>query len=188
MDAEGKLGKEKEKHFKFLSFLKNNKLIKITKNKKAYVAIVCLLSLIVFAIFFSSVGSKKANNNTVEQPSSSTVDFVSETEARLKTILSSVKGISDVNVYISVSSTPIFCYATDTTSQNGSNQETSNIVFSKSGTSTTPVLVKTIYPEIKGVLIVAKGAGEAKVKLMLCDCLSSVLNVPASCIQILEGK
>ena len=180
---------DKSKKFKILNIFSGLKLPKLKNNKKFYVSIVCLLSILVLAIFLSSFKTTTQKATTQNsQILTTTQDYVTETENRLKNILTSVKGISDVKVYLSVSSTPEFVYATDKNSQNSSNAENNSVVFSKNGTATSPVLVKTIYPEINGVLIVAKGAGEAKMKLMLCDCLSSVLNVPTSCIQILEGK
>ena len=188
--------KESTKTQKF-SFSSIFNFFKRTKNKpqKAFnkwaIIIACVLFLVVLVIFFDSFKSK--DNAKTNASSASVIDvssFAEYTENRLSSIINSISGITNAKVYLSFSGSPEVVYAEDFSenSNNGSIIKTSSIVFSKSGTATTPCVVKTNYPKILGVLVVAKGVKDAKTKLMLENCLSAVLSVPIASIEILEGK
>ena len=162
---------------------------KIAGNRKVSYVIVILLIALVLILFVSSFFKTNQNSNTTNNYSTSISDnsFESFMEDRLSRVLNSVKGISSVKVFVSVESSNIVNYAKDvvTDSNNSKNGET--IVFSKNGTKTEPVIISLTYPEIKGVLVVAKGI-TPKTNLELTNCLSLVLNIPLSSIQIMEGK
>lgn len=164
-------------------------------NKKFLLCIAGILFLIIIGIFVSSFSSgSQSKTQTLKNASNTALgsgkEYVTDVENRLSTILNSVKGISNVEVFISVNSSPKITYAEDITESenNGNKTVKSSIVLSKDGTITTPVVIVEYYPEITGILIVAKGAGDVKTKLMLADTISAVLRIPSSCIQILEGR
>ncbi|MCR5553428.1 MAG: hypothetical protein K6F08_01650 [bacterium] len=159
-------------------------LSKLKLSKKAMFSLCAVLFLIVIAIFATSFKStnKISEKTKTETAVSSYQTFI---EGRLVNIISSIKGLDNVKVYVSVGSSPEIVYATDKSSDSTKNGET--IVFSKNSSQTTPVIISEKYPEILGVLIVCKGITQ-KLNLDLTNSLSLVLNVPISCIQILEGK
>ena len=88
-------------------------------------------------------------------------------ENKLKNVISKISGVGEANVIITLESGFTYEYATDT--------ETKTIT--SGGTETTlttqtvilvngqPVVVKQIYPVVKGVVIVAKGAENFAVKM-----------------------
>ena len=159
-------------------------LAKFKLNKKAMFSLCAILFLIVIALFTTSLNS---TNKTSEQTKDETVNFSYQTfvEEGLVRIISSIKGLDNVKVFVSVGSSPEIVYATDKNIDSTKTGETT--VFSKNSSQTTPVIISEKYPEILGVLIVAKGLTQ-KLNLDLTNSLSLVLNVPISCIQILEGK
>ncbi|MBO4570077.1 MAG: hypothetical protein J5689_02565 [Clostridia bacterium] len=159
-------------------------LAKFKLNKKAMFSLCAILFLIVIALFTTSLNS---TNKTSEQTKDETANLSYQTfvEERLVNIISSIKGLDNVKVYVSVGSSPEIVYATDKNIDSTKTGETT--VFSKNSSQTTPVIISEKYPEILGVLIVAKGLTQ-KINLDLTNSLSLVLNVPISCIQILEGK
>ena len=159
-------------------------LARLKLNKKAMFSLCAVLFLVVIALFTTSfkTTNKPSEQTKIEQTVSSYQTFVEE---RLVNVISSIKGLDNVKVYVSVGSSPEIVYASDKTSDSTKNGET--IVFSKSSSQTNPVIISEKYPEILGVLIVAKGLTQ-KLNLDLANSLSLVLNVPISCIQILEGK
>ena len=180
--------KTKKIFFGFLNFFK--KKLKANKPNKKFAFILCaVLFFIVAIIFISSFKTNKTEAVSTEQPST-IASFSEYTESRLSNIINSISGVSNAKVYISLSSSPEIIYAKDVTenNNNGSIIKTESIIFSKAGTQTSPCVVKTNYPKINGVLVVARGVSSAKTKLTLANCLSAVLNVPVASIEILEGK
>ena len=61
-------------------------------------------------------------------------------------------------------------------------------IFNKDGSSSSAVIVVKKYPEIEGVLIVASGADDVKLKLKIIDAISVVLSIAPTNIEVLEGK
>ena len=49
-------------------------------------------------------------------------------------------------------------------------------------------MLNEYYPKIKGVVIVADGAGDNQVKTDIYQAAKAVLNVSASRIEVFEGK
>ena len=174
----------KKVKFKFLSNLKS----KLKINKKLALSLAVVLALVCFALFASSLFS--SSNKTETKQASDQTSYEVFVEQRLSNIINSIKGLSGAKVYVSVGQSPEIIYATDQTDSAStltSSKSGQSIVFSKNGTKSEPVIISTKYPEIKGILIVCKGI-TPKMNLDLTNCLSLVLNVPISCIQIMEGK
>ena len=162
------------------------------KMSRLKICVVCILVLLVVGLSlncFKSLGTNKTKSQTITQTSSAK-NYIENLEERLSSLVSGVSGVSGARVFISVDSSPKIIYATDEQkTENGGNiTSSSSITFIKDGTQTQPVVVMTQYPEIKGVLIVARGVGDPRVRLSLSDAFSAVLHIPASNIQILEGR
>ena len=171
---------------KFFNF--KTLLTKLKQNRKAAFCVAAILFLVLIAIFASAFNKNQSVTQTQTLTSESADSFGSYeefVEKRLTTILNSVKGISNVKVYISVGSTPKIVYAQSEPTSNQTNG--TSVIFTKSGTTQTPVIISKTYPEIVGVLIVCKGLTQ-KLNIDLTNSLSLVLNVPVGCIQIMEGK
>jgi len=69
-----------------------------------------------------------------------------------------------------------------------SSTTTSSAVFVKDGTITRPVVKIEKLPKIIGVLVIAKGAGDLKMKTTLTNIISSVLDTNISNVEVLEGR
>ena len=182
MDFVGKIAKIKEK----IVYLYN-------KNKKIFIgAVVCFFGFVVL-IYFYFFNSKKSStsikNNSVNISISDYTDMV---ENKLENMLSTIKNISFVNVFVMVDSLPINNYLFETensknTNSNGiiSEINKSSIVYEKNGSNSTPVLVSTTLPKITGVLIVTSKINTST-KLSIINSVSIVLNVDESCITLLQ--
>ena len=170
----------------FLSKLKN-------RFKPLKTIIVCVLSLVVVLIFASSFKSKSVTKKQENLTSNfSSLEYCKMQENRLESVLGSVKGISNVKVFVMVSESPEIVFLQDTnknsqnTSQNESVQTTTVLV--KNGSISQPVVKVERLPKITGVLIIAKGAGDLKIKTSLVNIVSSVLGANISNVEVLEGK
>ena len=78
--------------------------------KKFEITLALLLSMIVLAIFMSSMKSKGKEEKQNELVVMEKQDYIDKTEQRLQTILASVKGAGKVKVFISASSTSEIIY------------------------------------------------------------------------------
>ena len=169
---------------------------KIKLGKKAMMALALLLSLIVVIIFISSFQNKTIDsvNQTEKIDNENTMDFISKTERRLETILSSIKGAGDVKVFVMASESSEIIFASDEDikeSGEGVNKTISAskaIVFTKDGSKTETIVSLEIYPEITGVLVVAEGANDEKRRLMILNAVSVALNLENSKIEVLAGE
>ncbi len=166
-----------------------DKLKKI-KHIEIYIAIIA--ALIIIAIYLSSFGGKGKqtstdDNSQISQETFSTsAEYVVYLENKLDSVLSSVKGASETKVIITLETGFEYDYATK-----------EEIKQTSSGTITTtslvlidgkPVITKEYYPKIKGIVVVAKGVEDVKVKMDILTLIQTVIEVDNAKITILAGK
>ena len=171
-----------------------NKLLKkLSLNKKLkliFAGVLFLVVLIIFSstFFLSEKEEKLEYQNTILEANS----FVTNTENRLKNVLGFMKEIETIEVFVYVKSSEEIVYLKDqeTTTNQTSNNTTvkETVVFSKDGSSSKAIVVVTKYPKIEGVLIVAGGSFDAKLKLKIIDAVSCILSIAPTNIEVLEGK
>ena len=173
--------KQKKLLTDFLSFSKSNKF-------KMLLAI--CLGVVVVVIFASSLKSNDKQNDS-DNVVPVVASYAENTENRLKKILSSLDGVSNVNVFVYVLSSEEIVYKEDvdeTIQSSGQSSTKKTTVFNKNGTSSSAVVVVTKYPKIEGILIVAHFHEDARIKLKIIDAVSCVLSIASSHIEVLEGK
>ncbi|MFZ5816803.1 MAG: stage III sporulation protein AG [Bacillota bacterium] len=116
--------------------------------------------------------------------------------------LSLIRGAGRVRVLVTLEAGPTIDVVknttvdTSTTTEKASDSstrqtETTNTrgehVFYRDGSAERPVVARTSRPEIAGVLIVAEGAREARIKARLLDAAAVALKVPAHRIEVLPA-
>jgi len=131
------------------------------------------------------------------------VEYKSETEEKLKSILSKIKGAGEVDVMITFVSSNEAVPAVDVTTSQNTTQEKdkeggtrninetnkeNSIVYEESQGVKKPFVVKEILPKVKGVVIVAEGAGDAEVRSNLTKAAQALLEVSAHKIQVFQRK
>ena len=158
------------------SILKS-KFFSFFSNKKTLVMILACVLIAVLLFTLSNRGTK--NNSEATNETTNTVTAYSKMVSNeLENILSAVSGISNAKVLVVVESTPVKKYLT----------ASDEVVLKKSGSSSSPVELCEVYPKITGVLIIAKGTTNLKVKNDILNAISAVYGVDISKIDILEGK
>ena len=164
---------------------------KIKRVKHIEVILAAIVIVAVLAVYFignASGGTKKAAYSETVLTSSDA------TEQKLCSILSEIEGAGNVQVMITyVSSTEIVTANTSTTSidktsandrtSESRNETVSPVLITQSGTST-PLIVKEILPEVRGVIVIAGGANDIKVRLNLLNAVCTVLAVDAGKVEI----
>ena len=135
----------------------------------------------VILIFASSFldNSDSSENGSVES-------YVNQLENKLSQQLSKIQGAGKVTVIISVKGGTTTEIATEkrvTNDQNGIISEEYPVLVSGK-----PIILGEIYPEICGVIIIAKGADDVKVKIALMSAAQTFLDLTSDKIEILTMK
>ncbi len=133
--------------------------LKKIKHIEVYIAIIFIVVLLL--IYMSNF-----NNSSGTSSSSSTemtvTAYIENLETRLQEILSNIGGVSDVKVLI-------------TLDMNTASVDNSNIILDK-------------FPEIKGVLITAKGVENTAIKLKVLEAVEAVIDITNGNIEILSSE
>lgn len=169
------------------------KKLKSIKHIEVYIAVG--LALIVVGIYLMSAGlptSKKNNSSSTKQDNvelkfSSSQEYVYYLENKLENVITNVKGVSNVNIIITLEKGFEYIYVTEeetNTTSNGSVITKVNVVMIDGQ----PIIKEEIYPIIKGVVVVANGVGDTKVKLNVLSLIQTVIDVENNKINIMEGN
>ena len=139
------------------------------------------LLILVFAVVLLIIFTGGSSNDDVKQVS--TIDsYVEALEKKLSLALSKIDGAGKVSVVISVESGMQTVLATEKTTENGVTREEPFTVGGKT------VVIKETYPEITGVLIVAKGANNLSTKVAIINATAALLDIESNKIQVLPMK
>lgn len=162
--------------------------LKSIKHVEIYLALfVGVIICIGYFSFFTNKSSDKEDEVSTADYSTA-VEYVEYLENKLSNVLSRVSGVGEVRVIITLQSGFTYEYATDTetkTTISGSTETTvkvDNVLI----VSNKPVIIKEIYPVIKGVVIVAEGSENITVKMNILAAVETVLEVETSDITILS--
>ncbi len=155
-----------------------DKLIKLLKNKNNL--IICLILII--GIVLMVVGGKDNKEENIE---TTKIEVLTD-EKRLEDILSQIDGVGEVSVMITYysSSEKDLAYETKTSSRNLEESEDKKAVM----TDGEPMVVKEVYPDVKGVIVTAQGAGRTDVKAAISEAVSATLDVPMHKICIFKKE
>lgn len=136
-------------------------------------------------------------------PPNPTGGYEEQLEAKLTAILAQVKGAGAVAVNVTLESGPNKEYAKNVVKESKTIQEkdstggtrttteareTEQLTLSKESGADRPVLVREARPVVKGVLVVAAGAADSRVKAELTRAVETVLGIPAYRITVLPQK
>lgn len=153
--------------------------LKAKKIKLEYLIII-IATVAVLVIVFSSF----SRESDVELQS---VDnYVDMLENKLSQKLSQIDGAGKVTVLISVKrglTTEIATEKKVVSDENGITTEEAPILVSGK-----PIVLSEIYPEIVGVIVIAKGASDLKVKMCLLVATQTFLDVTSDKIEILTMR
>lgn len=124
-------------------------------------------------------------------------------ENQLTEILSTIVGVSDVTVMVNLESTEEIVVEKNTRIQDsktieqdreGGNREIvdstrdEQVVIIRDDHGEQPVVLMTRKPQVRGVLVVAKGAENAQVKAWITEAVQRVLHVQANRVSVLPKK
>lgn len=160
--------------------LELNKILKKYGNTKS------LYIIIIIGVVLMLLSTSGEPKNDTKTPVYSTYSD----EVRLQEILSKVKGAGNVSVMITYSGTSSYDVAYDKkeTSSNSQEQVTKSAESTAISKGGEPFIRGEVYPEVKGVIIIAGGAGDVRIKKALTDAACAALSVASYRVCVLEGK
>ncbi len=149
--------------------------IKFFKNKNnVLIAVILIIGVV---LMLSSLPTPK-KQTSVPPPSD---------EESLSRILSEIDGAGEVNVMITYygSAKKDIAYETKTNSSDGEKTNEDKKAVISDGA---PMVVKEVYPKVKGVVITAQGANNAAVNRKLMEAATAALDVPEYRVCICQSK
>jgi stage III sporulation protein AG len=174
-----------------LSFFKSDKLLEFIKKYK-YILLIGLCGAVLLMI---PVGSESKQQTNVVKTETTGFD-VEEYEKQLAEILSEVEGVGNVKVMLSLKSGVETVYAVDSNSQssksegndssNTSVSEDKNIAMRSGGSGDEPVVVKTLYPEFNGAIVVCDGAEDVTARYAIIKAVASITGLGTDKITVLK--
>lgn len=156
---------------KFMDFLKN-------KNNR-----IILIILIIGTLFMLVPGREK------KQPEPAAAEEKLDESERLCEMLSMIKGAGDVEVMVTYSGTEEKRLAYETKSgktDRGDSGYEENLDKQAIMADGEPVILSKSYPKVKGVVVIAEGAGDSKVKAAITEAVMTALDIAPHKVCILE--
>lgn len=130
-------------------------------------------------------------------------DYEEKFENQLKTALEDITGVGEVTVLVNVEATERKVYESNAVLKNQITSETDKqggkrtvedqskddqLVIVRDGDKEIPIISETRKPDIKGVLIVAKGAEDIQVKKWIIEAVTRALDVPSHKVSVVPKK
>ena len=193
-----------KKKSKLSELLDKIPFLKKLKNIKHIEIIICIIfiSLILLIYFgnWTKVFKKEESTNASAGTSSelsfnSSISFISETEEKLERVLSNLEGVGKANVMITLESGPEIVIANNleektTYLENGTEKNVSiiktPIIVTEDGVNK-PIILMEILPKIQGVIVIAEGADDVRVKLNIYQALQAIVSISSDNIQVFAG-
>lgn len=185
------------------------KLIKDNKKVIENFTILFLIGLILLigaSSFMKPQPTKNESNKKLilDEKINNNEEYSRKLEDNLKNILSKIEGVGNVDVMITLNTDEEVVAAVDmiqssvVTSEKDSNGGTRETTQTESnnkivttqdiGGQNTPVILKKIMPEIRGVIVVADGAKDPGLKYELSLAVQTALGIPAYKVKIISSK
>ena len=188
--------KNKKSFFKKLSESLNGLKIGKIKNPKIIILIFILIVIVFVYLNFHSTPSSKANTKGQVFYYTNSLDYANALENKITSVVSKMEGAGDVSVMLTLASSLELVYAESTNEKNNSSVSGSSTTSSTNSTSETiiiknngdssPLVIKEILPQIRGVVIVCEGAKDIKLKMKIVQAVKALLNIPSDNIQVLS--
>ncbi len=167
---------------------------KLKKIKHIEIYIAIGLALVLATIYFTFISPNKRQEketgstqiDATAQTFSSSEEYTNYLENKLKNVITSVKGVGDAKVMVTLEKGFEYVFATEEeikTSSNGTTITTVTVVM----VDGQPVIKEEIFPVVEGIVVVADGAGDVGVRMNILSIIQTVIGVDNAKINIMEG-
>lgn len=191
-----------------------NKIISKDKSSKKRIEnLVFLIVLLIITLFVINIILKKdsgkidiidTENETITKVfANNNQSKKEELEENLEEILSTIKNVGKVKVFVNYSESsdiiPLYDETTTTSSvkeedSSGGTRNTvqtetqKDVVFSEQSGNKEAIIQKTVMPKIQGAIITAEGANDAIIKTNIINAIQAVTGLTIDKIQVFEMK
>lgn len=172
---------------------------RLKKIKHIEIILAALIGLIILSIYFNPFANKNEDKRKNSSISINT-DTTQSDEQRLRTVLGKIKGAGKTEVMITYETGTELVPALDyskTENKQTQKTESGTTIHENSVINEKPV---TVYvngenralilverkPQIRGVIVIAEGAADVRVKLELTRAVQTVLQIPADKVNVFE--
>lgn len=177
------------------SSLKSKIIALFGKNKRLtnFILIAAALILVCIFIFPNKESSVESDQNSEISLNVSSKEYKDEIESKIKQMLLSIDEVNFASVMVVCDESEKYVYLkniTQTSSGSGESESktiTEEVVYEKSGSNSSPIIVSKIMPKVVGVWIVINSVSPST-KLDITNSVCSVLNIDKSSINILQGR
>lgn len=182
-----------------------NQIIKNIGMEKLLIIAVCGVVLVILSIPTDKKSGKTDANTTLEttknEISLSSDEYCAKLEERLKTLISKIDGVEQVEVMITLKCGSESVVLTEVTYEQNEKKDTgsngvvseqqeykneSTVVYEKDEDGNTiPYVIKENVPQIEGIAVVAKGGDNAENILKITSIAQALFNVEAHKISVI---
>lgn len=169
-----------------------NRLKKIG-NIKNLAIIFVLLVVAVLLYNFSGFANNTSDESIGEIGYTTSLEYIDEIESKLINVIGNIKGVGNINVMVSINSSPELEVATNveekvvTTASGTTTVTTRDPIIVEVNGKDGPLILKETLPTINGVIVVSSGAKDIKVKLDIITAVSTALGINPKIIEVFEG-
>lgn len=113
-------------------------------------------------------------------------EYVSTLNDELTSVISSIDGVGDCKVMITLKNTKENVYAEngETSSSESSNSENNEYVIYNSENGDSPLLLKEEMPQVAGVAVVCSGGDSEAVRERIIDCVCALFDISSSHVSV----
>ena len=169
--------------------LENFKKLKIGKKNIVLIAVAILIFLILLISEFS--GGSKTETVPKENTEIYSSQYIEKTEKELEALLENISGAGDVRVMITLEN----CYENvfakgyseknDNKTDSQKNESEEEYIIIKNGSNNEECLVVKVYePTVKGVAVIAQGAGNIQVKNAITQTVCALFNISSAKVSV----
>lgn len=169
-------------------------------NRKRHRAVIIMIIAAICLLAFSGNGEKKISSEDKSKKEVSAelnlAEYTSETEERLRAVLSEINGAGDVEVMVSFDAMNEKILAKNSKNENTSDMEEGKSVASYgseesimiygSGSEEQPFVLKEKLPVPSGVLVLAAGAADEGVRLEIYEAVKALYGISGHRIKVAQ--
>ena len=115
-------------------------------------------------------------------------EYTSELEKGLERVLNRVQGVAEVEVMITLKSgfEYVPAYETEIDGYEKGTEEQKKFIVLKKGGSEEVFVLKEQFPEVQGVLVIAKGVENIETERNIVEAVKTVFNISSNRVKVLE--
>lgn len=166
-------------------------LMNFISSDSKHIKIIVAIGLVgIILIFASNLFDADEKKKEINDTSISYEEYTTQLEKRLKDLISSIDGVGECQVMITLENTTESVYATDVEIKNDDetiNQKDEYVIYD-SEKGETPMLIKEYLPKVQGVTIVCSGGENKAVREKIIQSVTSLFNISTNRVSVSKIK